>query len=179
MSESPVTVLYYALTLNEKKMPPFDFMIEWMGEPTIARAWAAEADADFPTPGYMIRILRTVGATADVPRAAAAAVAATSRTPLLTRIAEAMVRGEPIAADVRTGLRRSLDKTGYAAAVGHALLALRHRTTERATGDFMVALFKGMTGEPRVRAGRDAARAIARVVPAPTVTSIMRALEKR
>lgn len=178
MSESPITTVYHCLT-GVSDMPPFDWMVEWMGEPTIERAWEAEADAEFPSPGYMLAVLQACPTRKrDVIHAAAAMVAVATQAEWLREVAAAILRNERPSNEMwRPGYRSTT--SAYDKDVAGALRYLSDFTTSLTTGDFMVAILATATGADAIPMRRRMARAVVRSVEAPTVAEIMAALERR
>lgn len=177
MSESPITTIYRRIR-DVSEMPPFDWMVEWMGEPTIERAWEAEVDAEFPSPGYMLGVLQACPARKrDVIHAAAAMVAATTQAEWLREVAAAILRDEKVPDTMwRPGYRSTT--SAYDKDVAGALRYLLTFTTSRETGDFMVAILATATNEKAIPMRRRMARAVVRSVGAPSTAEVFAAMER-
>lgn len=147
----PIAALYNAL--RKRSPPPFDWIVEWGTEPTIERAWQAEARLREPDHNAMLQVLQMLRSSPGDQRCLKA-MEAVARA----QIAELRAAGDKPAAntlDVYIKMVTRMPDQDRIESFAASLVAVR-TTTGR-----------------RIRARQDAARVIVETIPAPTVVEIL------
>lgn len=151
-------------------MPPFEWMVEWMGEPTIRAAWETEAD-HAASPSAMLELLAMCPSSrVDVARAAAATISS-YRSSWLNRIVDRIKRGETVDEE-----ELNLASPGDFF-LARALVHLDYYRDAQEAKDFVVTSLTGLSGEKRQAERRRMARVIAAAVPAPRTEEVFALME--